>query len=309
MRRHQAVTRRRRRLTLLILLVLSAGAVVAGGRFGILGSRGSSPSSVIISIPGKPPIKVSPQRAQRLARSADPLPLPSTRVERRGAARITYALQPLELRRQLAALDGRGGTIAAPEYAVSSVVAAPIFTQAYRNSCETAALSILLASAGIEQAQRRLQAEIASAAPLDPRSAPDGTVTWGDPNRGFVGRPNGGGPAGGFGVYPGPIIDLARRWAQPIDLTGQPASAIYRRLLQGRAVMAWVGLSSGPYRTWVTPSGRKITVNFGEHTVVLTGVVGNELSVNDPIDGRRKWWSKNQFEAMWGSLGGRAVSL
>jgi hypothetical protein len=41
--------------------------------------------------------------------------------------------------------------------------------------------------------------------------------------------------------------------------------------------MAWVGLSEGPYRRWRTPQGKTIGVNFGEHTVVLTGIRGNRV--------------------------------
>ncbi len=89
---------------------------------------------------------------------------------------------------------------------------------------------------------------------------------------GFVGRPAGGGVAGGFGVYQQPIALLAREQGRPLtDLSDRPASTIYRRLRSGRAVMAWVGLSYGPYETWRSPTGRAVKVNFGEHAVVVSG--------------------------------------
>jgi len=73
--------------------------------------------------------------------------------------------------------------------------------------------------------------------------------------------------------------------------------------------MTWIGLSDGPYVQWRTREGRRVTGNFGEHTVVLTGLRGNRLAVNDPLDGRRKTWTKDKFELMWRRLGRRALSL
>lgn len=46
-----------------------------------------------------------------------------------------------------------------------------------------------------------------------------------------------------------------------------------------------------------------------EHTVVLTGVEGDRLYVNDPLDGLRKVWTKAEFEAKWELLDRRAISL
>jgi len=258
---------------------------------------------------GKRVDRVSVAAAERLGEGHARLPVPSRDVAERGAARITYQTEPGKLRRRLAALQGSGGRIRVPERAIASKIRAPIFQQAFRNNCETAALSILLATAGVKEDQQALQDQIAKATPLDPSSGSGGRTIWGDPNQGFVGRVDGGGPAGGYGVYERPIAALASKWASPVDLSGKPPSAIYARLLGGHAVMAWVGLSDGPYETWRTPTGTTIRANFGEHTVVLTGVDGDQLMVNDPIDGQRKRWSKSEFEAMWSRLGRRAVSL
>jgi uncharacterized protein YvpB len=199
--------------------------------------------------------------------------------------------------------------ITVPSRVVSSRVATPIVQQIYRNNCETAALSMLLASVGVERDQRVLQDKIAAAEPLDPETNADGQMVWGDPNLGFVGRPPGGGPAGGFGVFERPVIELAERWAEPINLTDREPEAVYRRLRKGRAVMTWIGLSDGPYERWVSPAGNEVTVNFGEHTVVLTGIDGDRLYVNDPIDGLKKVWTKEEFEAKWDLLDRRAISL
>ena len=73
--------------------------------------------------------------------------------------------------------------------------------------------------------------------------------------------------------------------------------------------MAWIGLSRGPYRSWRTPAGKRVTVNFGEHVVVLTGLRGDSISLNDPLSGSRLVWTRSQFLTKWRLLGRRALGL
>lgn len=191
---------------------------------------------------------------------------------------------------------------------VESAIAAPLLRQRLRNGCEAAALSILLEVGGRTVSQLRIQRLLPTSGPLDPSGVGAGRV-WGDPDLGFVGRPNGGGAAGGFGVYPRPIIRVARALGARLDdLTGATPQTVYARLLAGRPVMAWVGLSAGPFGSWRSPAGRAIKVNFGEHTVVLRGVnLDGSISVSNPLRGTAETWSRGQFEAMWRLLGRRAV--
>jgi uncharacterized protein YvpB len=236
--------------------------------------------------------------------------VPGNRRQRRGVATIMLLTDQMELQRAVRrALSAGGGTVTVPECPVASHVRLPVVKQALRNNCETAALSMLLAARRIWAHQLKLQRQLPRSEPLDPSTDPDGTMVWGDPARGFVGRAGGGGAAGGYGVYVPPIKALAaRRGVALRDLSRRRPSAIYRALLQGRPVLAWVGLSDGPFKTWRTPDGRRVTGNFGEHTVVLTGVRGQALSVNDPLVGERTTWSKAQFELMWERLGHRALT-
>jgi len=317
--RQQAAGRQRRRQRLvavgLIFLTLIASAIVvvlaAGG-----GAQRSRPGPSTESVPdgqvelrlmGEAPRTIDLDRARRLA-EAGALPFESRRRISVGNLTQTVELNQDKLAERLAGVDS-GGTVVLPENTVASRLDVPIIQQAYRNNCETAALSMLLASAGIDQDQLDLQAQITEAKPLDPEIGPGGEQIWGDPNQGFVGRPEGGGPAGGFGVFEQPILDLASRFAKPIDLSRSPPKTIYQRLLAGHAVMTWIGLSDGPYETWTSPAGNEVAVNFGEHTVLLTGIAGNRIYVNDPIDGVKKVWSRADFEAMWELLDQRAVSL
>lgn len=169
---------------------------------------------------------------------------------------------------------------------------------------------MVLASAGVRVDQRRLQRELRRSGPLDPIISSDGTWVWGAPDEGFVGRAEGGGVAGGFGVYQGPIRQLAARYGvRLVDLSRRDVGAIVSRLRQGRPVLSWIGLSEGPYRRWRTPNGRRVSVNLGEHTVVLTGVRNGMILVNDPLTGTRLQWSVSEYETKWRLLGQRALGL
>jgi len=194
---------------------------------------------------------------------------------------------------------------------VSGARSIPLVKQRLRNNCETAALSMLLAAGGVPVSQLDLQGLLPRSGPLDPIVEPGSALPiWGDPDKGFVGRAAGGGRAGGFGVYQGPIRRLAARYGVVLDdLSRRPSEELYRRLADGRPVMVWVGLTEGPYRRWRTPAGKPISANFGEHVVVLTGKRGDVISVNDPLTGMRQSWSVALFERRWQLLGRRALGL
>ncbi len=208
--------------------------------------------------------------------------------------------------------SGRASTPAAPSTpAPRRLEPVPLVKQVYRNNCETAALEMILAAAGRSIGQVALQRELPRSGPLDPTlDAAGRIVVWGDPDRGFVGRAEGGGVAGGFGVYQGPIRRLAGRYGVTLrDLSRESPATLYRRLRGGRPVMAWIGLSEGPYRSWRSPAGKRISVNFGEHVVVLTRIRDGVLSVNDPLSGTRLAWTASEFERRWRLLGMRALGL
>ena len=133
---------------------------------------------------------------------------------------------------------------------------------------------------------------------------------WGDPERGFVGRPAGGGTEGGFGVYEPPVRALAARYGvRLLDLHRRSVAAVRAAVLAGHPVLAWVGLAAGPYLSWLTPSGRKITVNLDEHAVVLVGAGPGYVLVNNPLTGVRERWSDELFSYRWKLLGRRALEL
>lgn len=235
--------------------------------------------------------------------------LPETSTAVTGRIKVTYAYDPAATARLVARLGAAGGTIRVVRRPTSTTIQAPARRQQQANTCESAALSILLSTIGRTVGEAEIQRSIPRSGPIDPAGEGPARV-WGDPDRGYVGRPDGGGTAGGFGVYPAPLVATAARFGVRLqDLTGRPASAVYGSLLSGHAVMAWVGLSSGPVGSWTSPRGKPITVNFGEHTVVLHGIrEDGSVLVSNPLKGTRSTWTRATFERMWNLLDQRAVS-
>jgi len=104
---------------------------------------------------------------------------------------------------------------------VTSRIEAPVIAQKLRNNCETAGLSVLLATRGVRAGQLDLQNDLPRSGPIDPDDSGAQRV-WGDPERGDVGRANGGGVGRGVTLR---------------DLTGQPSAVVYERVRAGGAVM------------------------------------------------------------------------
>jgi uncharacterized protein YvpB len=309
------VIRRRRAgaVTALALVAATVGVAIAarGGGGGAGPVAPAKPAIVTVELGGEvlAHVRVGELRKPR-ALAALAARVPAHRLEHVGKANITYALDraavPTALRR---AVGEGGGTVEVAESAVASRIQVPLIGQRLRDDCEATALSMVLGYAGHPVDQLTLQRQVAHSLPLDPTSGPNGEEIWGDPSRGFVGRADGGGPAGGFGVYQVPIRALAQRHGLKMtDLTGARPERLYAALLAGHPILAWVALSAGPYASWTSTSGKQIRVNYGEHAVVLTGVDGADVQVNDPLSGERLTWSRSQFEGMWAGLGHRALA-
>jgi uncharacterized protein YvpB len=118
------------------------------------------------------------------------------------------------------------------------------------------------------------------------------------------------GCGGGFGACERPIRALAARHGQRlVDLRGKSVGAVRAVLLAGRPLLAWVGLGDGPYASWVTPAGRRVTANSSEHAVVLVGAGPGYVLVDDPLNGQRVRWSEGEFSLRWLRLERRALAL
>ena len=311
-----AVARRRRLIAAALLFIVVAAAVALSARddSGATPAAPDAPRERVIALDGgqwplmqiKVPVDRPPDRgALRLALTAR---LTRGTIATRGTARIRYVYDIEATAKRVLEARSDARRVQAVRTAVSSRIMAPVVRQFARNACEAAALHVLLRTTGVRVSQQRLQAAFPRSGPLDPEGSGRQRI-WGDPDLGYVGRPDGGGAAGGFGIYPGPVAATARRYGRRFDdLTARAPARIYARLRAGRAVMAWIGLSDGPYGEWRSPQGKRIEANFGEHTIVLTGISRNgDLRVIDPLEGALETWSRARFESAWQLLGRRAL--
>lgn len=304
---------RRRRLVALAALLAVAGVAIAVLAGGTLTSppAPAAPSFVRVELGGS---TLARKRVSELGRTGAVAALlksvPATRTAHGATSVITYRVDRTAASEAVErAVRRGGGTVKIAERPVASSIQVPLIKQVLQDDCEVTALAMVLAYSGHHVGQLTLQKQVAHSPPLDPTVAADGSEVWGDPSKGFVGRADGGGPAGGFGVYQGPIRALAGRHGVALhDLTGSQPGALYAALLEGKPVIAWVALSNGPFATWTSPAGATVRINYGEHALVLTGVDRETVQINDPLSGMRLTWPKSQFEQMWAGLGHRALS-
>lgn len=304
-----------------LVLALFAGALLGSGALGgggVAPHRGAAHAPLgtlrlvagqrAVSIPTAVYLAGGQLRAAALA-AAVRARVPARVHVRVGTAVITVAYDRAQAIRRAADLGSAGGSVLVAGTPVASIIDAPVIGQVMRNDCEATALSIVLAALGRHVDQRVLQAQLPRSGPVDPSETASGRV-WGDPELGFVGRPDGGGSAGGFGVYQRPVRAVALRHGVALtDITGTSPARIRARLLGGHPILAWVALSDGPYATWRSPAGRPVTVNIGEHAVALTGIgADGTVRVNDPLTGAIETWTAADFARKWALMGRRALS-
>lgn len=287
------------------LLAVAALAGCGGAGRSTSTNRPPRPQTVTVFAAGKALGSVRPGSRSRLR-------VPRRLTVQRGRARLLVAIPHRQASREIARAERlRESRLDLSVVPISSSIALRPIRQVLHNDCEAASLSMLLAAARVRAGQLELQRRLPRSGPLDPEPAAGSSLfRWGDPERGFVGRPAGGGTEGGFGVYEPPIRALAARYGvHLVDLHGRSVSAVRAALLAGHPVLAWVGLAAGPYLSWLTPAGRKITVNLDEHAVVLVGAGRGFVLVNNPLSGARERWSNALFSYRWRLLGRRALEL
>jgi uncharacterized protein YvpB len=288
-------------------VVLSVGAFAAG-----CASSGSIATRHRPQRPSPLAVYAATRRLEVVRPDQRPIRLPAMIEIRRGRARVSYAIRLRRARRIVKrALAEHATHVSVPTVPLRSTIVQRPVRQVLHNDCEATSLSMLLAVAGVHAGQLELQARLPRSGPLDPEPVAGSTLfRWGDPERGFVGRPAGGGSEGGFGVYEPPVRALAARYGvHLVDLHDRGLRAVRAAVLAGHPVLAWVGLAAGPYLTWLTPSGRRITVNLNEHAVLLVGAGPGYVLVNNPLTGVRERWSDTLFSYRWKLLGRRALGL
>ena len=180
--------------------------------------------------------------------------------------------------------------------AATVTIGVPVYRQTRNLNCETAALQMGLAYYGHYYSQDALFR----------------VVQWGDPYTNFVGSVNGSETAmTGYGVYYPVILAIARSHGVPNAYGGEGFSpgTIYAELAARHPVQIWMEArwSRPAMGTWTAWDGRRIRYSLAEHSVILTGVSGTMVRVNDDQFGTQYWVSKGVFERSWADFNNMAV--
>jgi uncharacterized protein YvpB len=188
----------------------------------------------------------------------------------------------------------------------------PLHKQEHALSCEAAALKMAMGALGIDVPEDALLSKMSR--DRTPRVVrPDGTVQWGDPDIGFIGRWDGVFARDGYGVYDGPIAELAVSYgfSGTTHAQGVDPEQLYDAVRQGYPSVVWMpyGLTVKGRGAWSTPKGKHIDYVVTEHAVVLAGVDARGVVYADPYTASLEHASFGAFEAAMAELGDRAVTV
>lgn len=188
--------------------------------------------------------------------------------------------------------------------------------QEHNSSCEAAALKMALSYYGIATDEMTLIGYMTNDKRPARLNASGQLVTWGDPQKGFVGDPDGKIQLyQGYGVYFGPVAGAARKAGANVATAGGglygsavKPNQVYWAVLHGHPVVAWI---SNTYRRvglshYTSFEGADVAYTLTEHAVTVIGVRPDAVLINDPWFGRA-WHAKAQFESAYSTFDGMAV--
>jgi len=132
-----------------------------------------------------------------------------------------------------------------------------------------------------------------------------------DPNKGFVGNPNGPGgliPPNPYGVHAAPVAALLRAYGLPAeDIAGLTIDQIKTEIAAGRPVIVWVifGTMPGSALQYTTQAGEVVSVAPNEHTAIIIGYDPQGVAL---LDGAAIYWrSWDTFLQSFMVLGNMAI--
>lgn len=132
-----------------------------------------------------------------------------------------------------------------------------------------------------------------------------------DPNKGFVGNPNGPGglvPPYPYGVHAAPVAALLRAYGLPAeDVVGLSVERIKKEIAAARPVIVWIifGTAPGYALQYTTQAGEVVNVAPNEHTAILIGYDPEGVTL---LDGAAVYWrSWDVFLRSFQVLGNMAV--
>jgi uncharacterized protein YvpB len=187
-------------------------------------------------------------------------------------------------------------------------IGVPWYHQQYNLSCEESSLSMALAFFGHPTTEQQVFSQIG----VDSTHFWAGKPGGGDPFLDFVGDPNGSEvKQTGYGVYWPPISAAATHFGAVVAQAGQGVAptAIYGAVKAGHPALVWVTFNWLPdaRSDYVAYDGKTIPyAGPEEHAMVVTGINGNSVRVNDPDRGQY-WVTFATFEAAYAVYGQMAV--
>jgi uncharacterized protein YvpB len=172
------------------------------------------------------------------------------------------------------------------------------------NGCEVTSLAMILHYSGYSVTKNELAAKIKTV----PFTYKNGLR--GNPNAGFVGDIVNG---PGYGVYNGPIYELAKEYAgeKAVNLTNHPFLELLKKVSANQPVWVITTASFAPvsdFIKWPTPQGT-MDITFSEHSVVITGYDRNYIYLNDPYGFKNRKVNRTSFEKSWEQMGRQAIVI
>lgn len=189
----------------------------------------------------------------------------------------------------------------------SDNIAVPLINQfpELPTGCEVTSAAMLMNYYGIDVNKEVLADEI-SKAPLP--DLKNGYVHGYNPNEYFIGNPR---DNKSFGVFHKPIHKLISTYISAEDITGCDFSEIVHRVKNGQPVMAWItrDLAAMEHKVSWYIGEELFWWPKGEHTVIITGIEGNNILVNDPYNGQSKSYDLSNFQNAWEEMGRQAIYI
>ncbi|WP_028043939.1 C39 family peptidase [Candidatus Stoquefichus massiliensis] len=188
----------------------------------------------------------------------------------------------------------------------------------YYNGCESASSTMLLQYHDYEMSLSKLVKQV----PTIPLQTKDGKLYGADPNEAFTGSMS----REGYGIYCKPMIKVVQKVIKNqsgeekvIDLTGVSVDELFSYIARDYPVQVWATASMNDVKysstkKWYvkTISGeytnQRISFPIAEHSLLLVGYDENNVIMNDPLSGVRKY-SRKAFEKAYKSMGSQAFTI
>lgn len=171
--------------------------------------------------------------------------------------------------------------------------------------CEVTSVAMLLNYHGIEVSKEILAEEIQK---ISLPSYDGYRIEGGSPDEYFIGNPR---ENTSFGVFNKPIYNLISKYIDVSNITGCEFSQIIEFIKIKEPIMVWItrDLMEVEYSVSWYIDGEEYWWPKGEHTVIITGIEGDTIIVNDPYDGKEKYFKLDRFKEIWETMGRQAILI